>query len=221
MKNKGLILVVTYLFFYFVLPLIASASGLSLEGIPWVTLTSMAIICLVAWYLYGNFLKNQWQHLLAQTGWKRFLGNIVVYIFVVNIVRVILLNIFEPFIDIDSLGANQQAIQDLVENVPSYFTFFMLVIFAPLVEELIFREIIIGPSVHKNKSFKWFMTIISIVLFTGAHMKVPSDAILYLPLTLGITYFYWKYQANVVASMSFHFINNLISWIVLTFFAQL
>ncbi|MGF3076333.1 lysostaphin resistance A-like protein [Facklamia sp. P12955] len=218
MKNRAWKLLFTYILFYLISPAIALALGVAEESIPWVLLVSMLIICFVAWYLYGKYTMDQWQRLLQQTSWKSLLGKTILCFLIIGIVRIILLSLIEPYIDLEGMGANQQAIQDLIGNVPSYFTFFMLVIFAPFVEELIFRQAIIGPSVHKGKSFKWSMTILSILLFTGAHMATLADAVIYLPLTLGLTYFYWKYQANVAASMSFHFINNLIAWITLTFF---
>ncbi|MGX7108411.1 CPBP family intramembrane glutamic endopeptidase [Facklamia miroungae] len=220
MKKKAWILIFSYFFFYIVLPGFAFGMGISENILLWIPLIGMVVICLVAWHLYGTFVKEQWQELLLQTSWKKLIITIFACFFGVGIIRSVLLSLLSPYIDLESIGANQQAIQNLIGQVPSYYTFFMLVIFAPFVEELVFREAIIRPSVQRNTSSKWICTILSVVLFTGAHMVTFADAIIYLPLTLALTYLYWKYHANVAASMSFHFVNNFIAWALLTFLPE-
>ena len=61
------------------------------------------------------------------------------------------------------------------------------------------------------------MTFVSVILFTLAHMMHWADFVIYLPMAAIIVYFYRHYQENVIASMAFHGLNNLIAALLLSF----
>ncbi|MCR8968517.1 CPBP family intramembrane glutamic endopeptidase [Facklamia sp. 7083-14-GEN3] len=217
MKKKNIILIISYVFFMFVFPALAVLIGIESTNWFWLALIGMSIVFLIALTLYNNLLKKHFIELKQKTSIMPFLIRIILgYVFIV-IIRNLLFQIFGPYIDFDKLGVNQKTVTEMIELFPLYTTFFMVVLFAPLVEELIYRHSIIGSPKLVSKKSKILMTVLSIILFTGFHMTTLSDAIGYLPACLVITYFYWKYERNVVASMSFHFFNNLIGWLMIVF----
>lgn len=117
------------------------------------------------------------------------------------------------FIDVDNLLQNQQVLNDLSTTLPFLPLFFLLTIYAPIVEELVFREGFIGWVDKNNKTLVKILTTLSVILFTFMHGIMIIDFLLYLPLTLVLTRFYFTYNYNVVASIFFHFINNAIALI--------
>ena len=102
------------------------------------------------------------------------------------------------------------------------FTMFVLLCFvAPILEELVFREAIIG-SFKKSLNVH-VLTFISAFLFVLLH-ALSNDAaglidwtaaLMYVPLTIPIVGMYRYYNDNVFASISMHFLNNLIAFLFL------
>ena len=98
--------------------------------------------------------------------------------------------------------------------------FVLLCVVAPILEELVFREAIIG-SFKKSMNVH-VLTIISAVLFILLH-SLSSDgsginwmsALLYVPLTIPIVGMYRYYEDNIVASITMHFINNFVAFLFL------
>lgn len=144
-----------------------------------------------------------WLYLLKCIGWL-FLTNITV-----SLIRVVL----SPWLSLDYTPANQL---DLI-NLPlgKCQLFFFVVIFAPIVEELVFREAFLGHLDMNKKSHVYFTSLISIVFFAWMHATHPLDIFLYMPLAMTITLIYWHYKGNVVSSMVFHAVNNMIGYIII------
>lgn len=177
------------------------------------------ILVVIALALYGGHLKKEWLRYKATVdSWPRtILGFFIAYIMTI-VLQVIASAILSFFIDMDNLGANQQALNELSQNIPVISTIFMTVIFAPLVEELVYREAIIGIIPRHRKSWLIAATIFSVLLFTVMHSVIVADFFLYLPLSLILTYYYWIYDRNIIPAMIFHFINNFIAVIGMLFF---
>lgn len=108
----------------------------------------------------------------------------------------------------NNLPNNEQAIRDMFDISPIYI-FFSAVIFAPIVEELVFRY-----SFKKIFSNKWLFIILSGLIFGGMHVfndfKAITDIFYIIPYsTPGIIFAYMLYDSdNVLVPMSFHFIHN-------------
>ncbi len=110
---------------------------------------------------------------------------------------------------------NEMELDKLFENhafIP--FAFLLIVIVGPIVEELVFRHIIIG---ELGKKFNFvLMGIVSAVLFTLIHVtdaKSPFEFGAYLILAISLVYVYLKSDRKLAASLSLHMLNNLISFI--------
>lgn len=94
------------------------------------------------------------------------------------------------------------------------FAFLLIVIVGPIVEELIFRHILIG---ELGKKFNFIvMGIISAVLFTYIHVtdaKSPFEFGAYFILAIALVTVYLVSKRNLAASISLHMLNNLVSFI--------
>lgn len=98
------------------------------------------------------------------------------------------------------------------------FAFLMIVIVGPIVEELIFRHIIIG---ELGKKFNFiFMGIVSAIVFTYIHVtdaKSPFEFGAYFILAIALVFVYLISKRNLAASISLHMLNNLVSFVFTIF----
>ena len=90
----------------------------------------------------------------------------------------------------------------------------MIVIAGPVVEELVFRHIIIG---ELGKKFNFIvMGIVSAITFTLIHVtdaKSPFEFGAYFILALSLVFVYLISGRNLAASIGLHMLNNLVSFI--------
>lgn len=89
----------------------------------------------------------------------------------------------------------------------------MIVVVAPIAEELLFRGIILFPGNRLETS--WTRTIISALLFGLIHG--PTDVYsFYTYVGMGFIFSYAaKKTQTVEAAMVYHFLNNLLGFIVI------
>lgn len=110
---------------------------------------------------------------------------------------------------------NELALDQLFK-IPLFLpiAFLLIVIVAPIVEELVFRHILIG---ELGKKFNFiFMGIISVVTFTLIHVsgaKSPFEFGAYFILAIILVVSYLKAKRNLASSITIHILNNLISFI--------
>ncbi|WP_145519834.1 CPBP family intramembrane glutamic endopeptidase [Staphylococcus warneri] len=94
-------------------------------------------------------------------------------------------------------------------------TFILIVIVGPIVEEIVFRHIIIG---ELGKKFNFiFMGIISAVTFSLIHVsdaKSPLEFGAYFILAVILVFVYLKSNRNLASSITIHMLNNLLSFII-------
>ena len=209
MNKKSVLMISSYLLLYIAFPALLYIYKLNSPTILMLTLIANILLMILASLLYKETLQKDWLLLKEQEGsWGTLFKDITIVFILSKFLSVLGVLLVSNFINIEDLAQNQQMLNDFFQNNPFLFSAFLMVIFAPFIEELVFREAIIGP-VHQNKRNKLILnTVISIVLFTAAHSLMLADAIIYLPITLSLTYIYWKYDRNIIASMAFHFINN-------------
>lgn len=85
----------------------------------------------------------------------------------------------------------------------------MLSVFTPFIEELTFRESLIGFINEKNKTILIIMMIISIIVFDCIHLYRWQEIFYYLPLSIAFTVFYVKHDRNIYSSIIMHAAANL------------
>ena len=106
---------------------------------------------------------------------------------------------------------NQMAVESLFDYVPHWQMFIMIVIVAPIAEELLFRGILLFPGDHLKTT--WLRVLISAVLFGLVHN--PTDLLsLYTYVGMGFIFSYASKRTETVeAAMVFHFLNNLLGFL--------
>lgn len=111
---------------------------------------------------------------------------------------------------------NELALDQLF-NDPIFLpcVFLLIVIVGPIVEEIIFRNILIG---ELGKKFNFIvMSIISAIVFALIHVSsVESPFVIgpYLILGILLVFVYMKAGRNLAASVTIHMLHNCISFII-------
>lgn len=117
-----------------------------------------------------------------------------------------------------SEAQNQVAVESLFDYVPLWIMFIMIVIVAPIAEELLFRGILLFPGDRLNTT--WLRTIISAILFGLVH--APQDVYTaYTYIGMGFIFAYAaKRTKSVESSMVYHFLNNLVGFLQIILISQ-
>lgn len=145
---------------------------------------------------------------LSRKDWE-FLKKYIPTSYVLYYIGAIIVN----SIFIDTEAVNQTAVEGLINQYPIWVMFIMIVIVAPIGEELLFRGLMLFPGNHLETT--WPRVIISAVLFGLIHMptNIPS---VYSYVGMGFIFAYAsKHTQTVEAGIVYHFINNLIAFLAL------
>lgn len=114
------------------------------------------------------------------------------------------------------LPQNEMAIEDsLGLNVLLPFNFILIAVLAPIVEEILFRHLLIG---ELGKKFNFYvMSAVSVFAFAGIHVtfaESPFEIIDYLLLAIPLVWVYMKSGRNLGVSIALHILNNTIAMII-------
>jgi membrane protease YdiL (CAAX protease family) len=147
---------------------------------------------------------------LTKSDWKFLLKYIPTSYFLYTIGQVVLayfLGASEP--------VNQIAVESLFDYIPLWQMFLMIVVVAPITEELLFRGILLFPGEHLQTT--WLRVLISAVLFGFVHN--PTDILsLYTYVGMGLIFSYAsKRTESIEAAIVYHFLNNLIGFLAILF----
>ena len=207
LKNIGwfVLAFLSFLFIYgFIqtLPLIALGSGAPIVGVlPLYILLAGAFTFLTyKWYKTGTVT-------IEKTGLNK-------YIWLPALVWVLII-VVQNFLPNDP-SVNQQIVSQLTVAQP-VFGFFMVVVFAPLTEELIFRGMLaryLFPKQNNSKQTALFL-LVSSVLFALIHFPGTLQQFLVyasLGLSLGLAYVSRK---GLLYSIALHALNNLIGFLMI------
>ena len=113
-------------------------------------------------------------------------------------------------------SVNQQLVEELTHNQP-LFSFFMVVVFAPLTEELTFRGMLaryVFPQQDNVKQTVLFLLVSSIIFALVHFPGTPQQFLVYASLgfSLGLAYIS---KGGLAYSMGLHALNNLISFVMI------
>lgn len=107
-------------------------------------------------------------------------------------------------------AANQLAVEEMFAYVPVWQMFLMIVIVAPVVEELLFRGLILFSG--KELETTWVRLILSAALFGLIHRPTNIQSI-YTYVGMGFIFSYaGKRTQSVEAPIIYHFLNNLLAF---------
>ena len=168
------------------------------------------ITAMYAVWSYREVIQRGFESLVK----RRFVRDIAIG-YVVRVVLTLLLALVVPLQQTD----NQANIESLLNSTSIVLMVILTCVVAPIVEELVFREAIIGA--FKDKVNSWVLTAISIFFFVLLHSLSNSGgidwsaALMYVPLTIPLVGMYRYYEDNVAASMLMHFVSNSVAMIFL------
>ena len=168
------------------------------------------ITAMYAVWSYREVIQRGFENLVK----RRFVRDIAIG-YVVRVVLTMLLALVVPLQQTD----NQANIESLLSSTSIVLMLILTCVVAPIVEELVFREAIIGA--FKDKMNPWILTAISIFFFVLLHSISNSGgidwsaALMYIPLTIPLVGMYRYYEDNVAASMLMHFVSNSVAMIFL------
>ena len=168
------------------------------------------ITAMYAVWSYREVIQRGFENLVK----RRFVRDIAIG-YVVRVLLTMLLALVVPLQQTD----NQANIESLLNSTSIVLMLILTCVVAPIVEELVFREAIIGA--FKDKMNPWILTAISIFFFVLLHSISNSGgidwgaALMYIPLTIPLVGMYRYYEDNVAASMLMHFVSNSVAMIFL------
>ena len=113
-------------------------------------------------------------------------------------------------------SVNQQMVEELTHNQP-LFSFFMVVVFAPLTEELTFRGMLaryVFPQQNNVKQTALFLLVSSIIFALVHFPGTPLQFLVYASLgfSLGLAYIS---KGGLAYSIALHALNNLIGFLMI------
>lgn len=115
-------------------------------------------------------------------------------------------------------GANQEAINNMIQDSP-YTQFIAVVIFAPIMEEIIFRYAIFKSILYKNRILAY---VVSSLIFGSVHLIMSifqgslSQDIVLLPVytMLGAVFaFAYDHTGKLSAPIVAHMLNNFVAFL--------
>ncbi|MFS9332100.1 CPBP family intramembrane metalloprotease [Streptococcus mitis] len=207
LKNLGwfLLALLSFFFGYGFIQGLATTS-LALGASPYAV--TLLYVALAGVYVYGIYKWYQKGPVhIEKSGFNRFIWLPALVWFLSLLVQ-----FFLP----DDPSVNQQMATDLTLAQP-LFSFFAVVIFAPLTEELIFRGMLaryLFPKQDNSKQTLLFLLVTS-VLFALIHFPGTLQQFLVyasLGLSLGLAYVSRK---GLLYSISLHALNNLVSFLMI------
>lgn len=107
---------------------------------------------------------------------------------------------------------NQEQLLETGAEIPLIFTLLVFGILGPILEEIIFRYIILNRFSHYIGTA--IASIISIIIFTFMHTNQLSDIAIYLPGAVILTAAYLISKRSLAYVMTIHILNNCLGFIL-------
>ena len=207
LKNIGwfVLAILSFVFIYGTV-LSTAIESLKLGASPYAaTLLYVALAGVYVYVIYKWYQKAPVH--IEKSGFNRFIWLPALVWFLSLVVQFFLPN--DP-------SVNQQIATDLTLSQP-LFSFFAVVIFAPLTEELIFRGMLARYLFPKqdNSKLTLIFLLVSSLLFALVHFpSTPQQFLVYgsLGLSLGLAYIS---KGSLAYSIALHALNNLIGFLMI------
>lgn len=122
-------------------------------------------------------------------------------------------NVLVTYIFGEAEAVNQNTIEAMFDYIPLWQMFLMIVVVAPIVEELFFRGLMLFPGDKLETT--WLRTIISAFLFGLIHTPTNIQS-LYTYVAMGFMFSYaGKRTQSVEAPMVYHVLNNMMGFLAI------
>ena len=177
---------------------------------------------IILFLIYKNKIIDDFKMFFKEF-WKNFEESFKYY-FIGAIIMVISNLIITIFIS-DAVAGNEEAVREMIDSVPLYMIF-SVSIYAPFIEELIFRHSIKDSVMcfDNNKFFKFLYVFISGFVFALMHILGQATSMLdyvyivpYMSLGVAFALLYSKTD-NIFSSISMHCLHNTFT-VILYFIA--
>lgn len=154
--------------------------------------------------------KQGWMKPITQTITKdnwRFILSMFALTYLLKLLSGVILQLF----GVNVAPENQQAIESLMKQIPTWYMGLMILVLAPMVEEFICRALIFKTIKNKKIAF-----VVAMLVFALLHVSGQFDLsfIVYLSMSAALTYTYYRHE-NLNESIAVHFLNNLIGFVAL------
>ncbi|WP_133246057.1 CPBP family intramembrane glutamic endopeptidase [Ancrocorticia populi] len=177
----------------------------------WAQLTVYVILFAVSISLYAKHLAREWHRFRTDVAGKRlrFFGELIL-MSVVGTVCTGLASVLAG-----SETTNQENIEDMVEVIPVALGMIVIVLLGPLIEELTFRQSIIGAFPRPRKWLLGVLSVVSVLIFDAVHIAKLSEFWVYLPMAVLLVLFYLRHRCNVWATILFHSFYNCAGFVLI------
>lgn len=178
----------------------------------WASLIVYTILFVVSLVLYGRHLwdeKNRFKEKVDK--WWRFFFELLF----LSLVGAVLTLVAVHLTNTSGQPANQENLSNMVDSTPVIFSLIMVTIFGPVIEELTFRESIIGVTSRFSLLWSAVSVVLSVIAFDMIHVVERHEFWHYLPMSVLLTLVYLKYDRNVWASILFHVFYNVFGYLLL------
>ncbi|HEL7541559.1 TPA: CPBP family intramembrane metalloprotease [Enterococcus faecalis] len=165
----------------------------------------MTITAIVGIVLFWKEIVAGFDYFKEETLWRIF--SIFLWVGLIFLVDVIIQKIMSNY-----QSGNQQEVLSFGNQVPLLVILFFLAILGPIVEELVFRQVLMN-CLSETIGIA-FATVISISLFTFMHIQQPLDFLVYLPGAILLSAAYLKSNRSIVFVMAIHIINNMLGFLL-------
>lgn len=172
----------------------------------WASFTVYAVLIVFVIAIWNKDLLIKWNQFKREIkSWRTFFIVLLIWLAVSGILSLL----FQYIVNGSFKTQNTETVETMVDTIPPILTCIMMSIFTPFIEELTFRESIIGWVDKSNKVAITIMAIISIIAFDCIHLYEMREFFYYLPLSIGLTTFYIKHNRNIYSSIIMHALANL------------
>ena len=188
---------------------LAAAEQLSEFGVPMTmfylqTAMGMGLLCYLVYFFRKMVKEFDWELRGISTTVSKIWWPLLIYVAVMA---------FQILVPTSSDSVNQRAILSFVGNYP-LVAFFPIVIFAPILEELLFRGLLaryLFPKIKTSAGLGLYLSI-SGVLFSLAH--TPTQFIhfmVYFAIGLSLAWLYFS-KRDIRYPIALHMFNNSLSF---------
>ena len=224
-KYKDLLLVLISFLLYFTFSMIFSyifrLLNINIKDLKPIVLNGILVLSDlifigIMFLIYKKELIKEFKEFISNKGkwFIKYIGIFLISVLVMGILNVLLSKITNM-----DMSENEDQIRRLIKLLPIYMTF-STVVYAPFIEELLFRKCIRKVIKGNDKYTKIAYVLISAIIFGLLHV-ITIDAsfydllmgIPYMVVGLALAYIYLKTD-NLFGSMQFHFMHNTILLII-------
>ncbi|WP_029319044.1 CPBP family intramembrane glutamic endopeptidase [Butyrivibrio sp. AE3004] len=180
-------------------------------GSEWDSFLVYVILFPLMIFIFWNELKSEWKEFSSILKTKSFYVYLIIWLVLDLLFTGLLLWGINTF-GWDILPQNNNNVKDQMVVVPLYLTMIQGCIFAPVIEELVFRYAIISKT--ENRIAQMLLFIVSVVMFDCIHIVRLPEFFYYLIPSLFLTSFYMK-KKNPFTSIALHSAINVVGYISL------